>query len=252
MASTISSRYVRHVRAVYDMYGRMQLTDGRPMSVGRRTPTMGPTIKIKSLVSGQRTPARGPTPQPPIPRCRFCPYIVGTGAVRTWSGAPCGRPSTLVMAELNGKVPRGRPSICGHGRIKRKGSSWASVDFGHGRIKRKGSLRASVVLFCRVGKAIVWRAEVREMILVLDTRRYRRGIEVADDACSRVGRVARIDQWNGQTRDCTQLDSDRVVEDAASVREARQVAAQNAKDVRAGSRGIAMFSRIISDSVAPV
>jgi lysophospholipase L1-like esterase len=54
------------------------------------------------------TPRIRPTPIPTMLRGRFCSYIVGTGAVRTWGGAPCGRPSAPTPRIM--VAPCGRPS----------------------------------------------------------------------------------------------------------------------------------------------
>jgi hypothetical protein len=57
---------------------------------------------------GRPSPNGDSSPVPTMRRCYHRPYIVGTGAVWTWGGAPCGRPSPSLM--MWGGAPCGRPS----------------------------------------------------------------------------------------------------------------------------------------------
>src|SRR5579863_4140926 len=92
--------------------------------------------------------------------------------------------------------------------------------------------QAGSLLHAGMVKTIVWCSQVWERTQVRHTRRYRRRREIADFACRRVRCVARIHQWNGDACYRTQLDGHGVVEDAASVREAGQVTADDAKNIR--------------------
>src|ERR1700730_11407726 len=85
-------------------------------------------------------------------------------------------------------------------------------------------------------KAAERNSEIREVLFIYDTRRDLRGTEIGDRRGSRVGREARVDQWDGDASDRAYLDRHRVVEDPASVRESRQVAPQDAENIRIGRR----------------
>src|SRR5260370_18212917 len=95
--------------------------------------------------------------------------------------------------------------------------------------------KSSRLLAYRVGLALEaanWNSEIRELVLIMDTLRNLRGIEIIDQSCSRIWFKARVNQRYGNTSYGTDLDRDRVVEDSTPVREPRQVASQYSENVR--------------------
>src|SRR5258708_25511183 len=95
--------------------------------------------------------------------------------------------------------------------------------------------KSSRLLAYRVGLALEaanWNSEIRELLLIMDTLRNLRGIEIIDQSCSRIWFKARVDQRDGNSSYGTDLDRDRVVEDSPSIRKASQVASQYSENVR--------------------
>src|SRR6202011_2034422 len=69
--------------------------DGRPQGRCRYKKKNARFVKEDDGRPQGSPPRIHSTPVPTISRCRFCPYIVGTGDVVWMGGDPCGRPSSL-------------------------------------------------------------------------------------------------------------------------------------------------------------
>src|SRR5260370_8567083 len=80
--------------------------------------------------------------------------------------------------------------------------------------------KSSRLLAYRVGLALEaanWNSEIRELLLIMDTRRNLRGIEIIDQSCSRIWFKARVDQRDGNTSYGADLTRVRVVENPPPV-----------------------------------